>query len=314
MAYFPYFRGKQYELVLIREQAKNLVGWGVSPIVEPVKDNFSALRRVIDSVDKAQCEAWLIVNPKVGALKGRHLHDVPDAKELCEAVDQSQHARWLYQLSEEDDLTRSHAFLAGRPAAAVLHHGDIAAARVADSLTRGGEVVVPSKHFFMHQCGERYRSKFNGAPFVKIEDGFQRKPRNSDYPDDEFFSDALLTYASAGFSGFGDYLIVGREFLEGGGPALTVAIHITYRNPADDGALHIRHFKSVSNETAENPAEKFAEALSELVQAVNAQGSAIQRTTAIEEFLALHVAGHFPGLGYVKKLSMQHHLELLAGS
>jgi hypothetical protein len=108
--------------------------------------------------------------------------------------------------------------------------------------------------------------------------------------------------------------MVGHDFLDGGGPALTVAIHLTYKNPADDGALHIRHFKSVSNETADNPAEKFAEALRELAEAVLAPGSPIQRTSAVEEFLELAEKGHFPGLGYVKKLSMQHHLELLAGS
>jgi hypothetical protein len=33
---------------------------------------------------------------------------------------------------------------------------------------------------------------------------------------------------------------------------------------------------------------------------------------AVEEFRWLHEKRHFPGLGYVKKLSMNHHIETLA--
>ncbi len=32
----------------------------------------------------------------------------------------------------------------------------------------------------------------------------------------------------------------------------------------------------------------------------------------MQEFRVLHETGHFPGLGYVKKLSIRHHLETLA--
>jgi hypothetical protein len=35
-------------------------------------------------------------------------------------------------------------------------------------------------------------------------------------------------------------------------------------------------------------------------------------TSAVKEFRDLHAKGHFPGLGYVKKLSMNHHIETLA--
>lgn len=35
-------------------------------------------------------------------------------------------------------------------------------------------------------------------------------------------------------------------------------------------------------------------------------------TGAIKEFRELYAQSHFPGLGYVKKLSMKHHIETLA--
>jgi hypothetical protein len=39
----------------------------------------------------------------------------------------------------------------------------------------------------------------------------------------------------------------------------------------------------------------------------------VLETAAVSEFRALHKQGHFPGLGYVKKLSMNHHIQMLAG-
>jgi hypothetical protein len=40
--------------------------------------------------------------------------------------------------------------------------------------------------------------------------------------------------------------------------------------------------------------------------------SMVLETDAVKEFRSLHKQGHFPGLGYVKKLSMNHHIETLA--
>lgn len=312
MSYYPFFRGKQYELVVIREKASRLSEWGMAPIVEPVKDGLTGLQRAVAALSESGCEGWVIANPKVGMLKGENLCSVSSAQDFCRAISESATVNWLYQVVDEGDLAGMAAFLAACPGSGVLHHGDVAASQVVEALTTGNQLLTPAKNFFRNKCVERYRSKFVGPPSIKVEDGFERRLRNSDYPDDEFFSDTLLTYSMSGFAGFSDYLIVGHDFLEGGGPALTVAIHLTYRNPLDEGALHIRHFKSDSNATAENPAEKFAEALTKLVSAVDQSGSPIMRTAAVEEFFALHASGHFPGLGYVKKLSMQHHLELLS--
>lgn len=67
--YYPYFRGKQFELILLREQAKFLSQTDIIPILEPVKQNIVGLERVINSF-KAFCTPLvLIVNPKEGDLK-----------------------------------------------------------------------------------------------------------------------------------------------------------------------------------------------------------------------------------------------------
>lgn len=112
--------------------------------------------------------------------------------------------------------------------------------------------------------------------------------------------------------GFGDYLIVGDDYQEGGGPAYTIAIHLTFIDGAREDVMYIQHFKSDRQDTPKDPAGKFAEALAKLINAIDVHGSPFYETDALSEFRDLHERGHFPGLGYVKKLSMKHHMETLA--
>ena len=112
--------------------------------------------------------------------------------------------------------------------------------------------------------------------------------------------------------GFGDFLIVGDEYSESGGPAYAVAIHLTFIDPDQDDLMEIYHFKSRRRDTPQDPAGKFAEALMVMIETLDEPGSKILETGAIKEFRTLHRQRHFPGLGYIKKLSMKHHIETLA--
>ena len=113
-----------------------------------------------------------------------------------------------------------------------------------------------------------------------------------------------------GMDGFGDYLIVGDDYSETGGPAYAVAVHLTYLENDDD--MFIYHFKSDQTDSPTDPGGKFLEALEKLVKAINNPKSLIFKSRACSEYLELFEKQHYPGLGYVKKLSMQHHIELIA--
>jgi hypothetical protein len=76
--------------------------------------------------------------------------------------------------------------------------------------------------------------------------------------------------------------------------------------------MQVYHFKSHRQDTPQDPAGKFREALAEMMKTLNAPGSKVLETDAVNEFRRLHEQRHFPGLGYVKKLSMKHHIETLA--
>lgn len=66
--YHPYFRGKQFELLAIREMAAVLAAAGFVPIIEPVKGALTGLERALNSLIQAGGTAIVIVNPHHGDL------------------------------------------------------------------------------------------------------------------------------------------------------------------------------------------------------------------------------------------------------
>jgi len=143
---------------------------------------------------------------------------------------------------------------------------------------------------------------------ILLKDGFEKR-RNADHPDFEVFSDLHVTYELEGATGFSDFLMVGSDYQESGGPAYTVALHLTFIDHEDDDIMYISHFKSIKQDTPTDPAGKFAEALTKLIDHLASTNNKFYETDSIKEFRELHAKGHFPGLGYVKKLAMKHHIE-----
>jgi hypothetical protein len=60
--YFPYFRGKQFELILLRELAGFLKGKKIHPIIEPVRDNITGLLRTLDACEETASKQNLSVS------------------------------------------------------------------------------------------------------------------------------------------------------------------------------------------------------------------------------------------------------------
>lgn len=305
--YYPYFRGKQYELISIRECAEMISEAGFVPIVEPVKESLNGLARAIDAVVEADGSLVLIVNPVNGDLSGDSagLIDFLDEKY---AENDSVSAGIL--LAEDFDLNEVERLreAVGDRQLTFIHAGFSDGKGLADLISGWGEC---SHVFIDNYSGKLYRRHFNGSERILVKDGFQKRA-NRLHPPIEFFSDLHVVFVDEGADGFGDFLIAGDDYSEGGGPAYAVAIHLTFIDQEKDDEMYIHHFKSDRVDTPTDPAGKFAEALRKLVEEVQRPGSKILRTEAVEEFLSLHARGHFPGLGYVKKLSMQHHIETLA--
>lgn len=308
--YHPYFRGKQFELITIRETANVMAESGFIPIIEPVKESLGGLEKTLKAICDAGGNAIVIVNPYHGDLQ-------EDATGITQLLQDGYIGN---DAISAGILLRSHTSLAEATACfnthkdhnpTFVHSGFTAQKALADFLH---DDLTTSRHVFVEEhANTLYRKHFDGSPRVLIRDGFKRL-KNAEYAKIQFeeFSELHLTYKDINMDGFGDFLIVGDSYSEGGGPAYAVAIHLTYIDPDNDDVMYIYHFVSTTNDTPTDPAGKFAQALKKLIDKLDSGTSNLFETSAIKEFRDLHAKGHFPGLGYVKKLSMKHHIETLA--
>lgn len=306
--YYPYFRGKQFELITIRENADLLAAADFVPIIEPVKQNLKGLKRALDAVDENQGQAIVIVNP----LHGEVLDDLDSIAELlAENYNAKTQISAGIILTSDMSTQKINAFVDRFQAHSLtfIHSGFSDAKALIEDV---GDRVRDSVHCFVDgNSGKLYQKHFEDSHRVLIRDGFHRRP-NKDHPAVEPFSDLHLTHDMEGVDAFGDYLIVGDDYSESGGPVYTTAIHLTFIDPDKDDAMFIYHFLSTRNDSPKDPAGKFQESLQKLIDALESGQSNLVETRAIQEFRELHSREHFPGLGYVKKLSMQHHIETLA--
>ncbi|WP_116644245.1 sce7725 family protein [Salinivibrio sp. HTSP] len=306
--YYPYFRGKQFELITIRDMAGVFSDNNFIPVIEPVRESLGGLKKALSAVHAAEGHAIVIVNP----YHGDHQEDGAGITALLQDefigtsnIRAGVLLRNEMTIDEAMDCYNQH--LDHNP---VLVH---AGCNVPKLLAAALENDMPGlTNVFVEEHSKLlYRRHFDKSTRILIRDGFKRQ-RNADYPELEEFSDLHVTYKDLGMAGFGDFLMVGDAYSESGGPAYAVAIHLTFIDPDKDDVMYVYHFVSDTKDTPSDPAGKFGQALDKLIAKLDSGTSNILETEAIKEFKALHEKGHFPGLGYVKKLSMKHHIETLA--
>jgi hypothetical protein len=252
----------------------------------------------------------LVANPVVGDLKAaKKRHFLLD--ELGEKY-LSEYPNWSVGCIANEKTTRDEirSIEQLHEDVTIIHSGYRSGAELAGFLEDSTRVT--GHVFIEEQTSKLYRRHFTDGERILIRDGFKTQRRNIDYPDVEHFSDLHITHVEERVDSYGDFLIVGRTFTESGGPAYAVTVHLTFIDASEDDDMFVAHYKSDRFESQVDPGGKLGEALVKLVQHANQQDSPILQTEAIQEFIQLQQSGHYPGLGYVKKLSMQHHMELMA--
>lgn len=302
--YFPYVRGRQYELLALRELvSKDLLSSNILPVIEPVKLS-STLSKTMEEFTKKQKKLGIICNPAVGSFNNDMKNEEKD----------SNRQKFL-SLLDDPFIVKAH----------------IMKANSAKQIQNWKKVKNVQKNEWLVVCNNRdyvdsYLEIFqkNSPQYVLIPDEFRRKirhgkvlfedrfekcDRNSDYSKnlDEFFSEDHIFYDEEGYAGFGDYSVIGKDYLESGFAPYAVAIHIVYF--AKDRSLRVHHFVSDSNDDIQNPAKKFYEAVRKL--SIWVKKNDIPITTGLSGFLEHYDKQTYPGLGSVKKLSLMHHLELV---
>lgn len=310
--YFPYLRGRQYELLALRELVNNkLLGDSIIPVIEPVKLSPTLVNTMADYI-KMDHPLAVIRNPSVGTF----MSDWRDVKGETKEAGYKQRFAELYKKP-----TIIKSLIMQKNASSLLNHWDNQGIKKEELLVVNtsrdyldlyesafGE-TVPRYALIPDESAFRRRVRHHR---VLLDDKFEKQPRNADYEnaDDEFFSDDHLYYKEDGFIGFSDYSVVGNEYLEAGFAPYAVAIHIVYF--AQNGSLRVKHFVSKTNDDITNPALKFYEAVSKLARWYNTEPHPVNLTEGLKMFLQHYKQQSYPGLGTVKKLSIMHHLELVS--
>ena len=296
--FFPYFRGRQYELLALKELVqKGLISKYVIPVVEPIKIS-PTLKNTIQAFDKEGLKFAMILNPTVGDFSDS------DISSLLELMSDSIIPAVIFNESAEEilDDIETRKGLTKDKVLSVLKSPDYVENFQHAYMNDNPKYVLLSDERSMRRAVKENR--------VLFEDKFNKQLKNSDYLkcEDEPFSEDHLYFEDEGYKGFGDYSIVGDNYDEGGFSPRAVAIHIVY--VSDDKRLRIHHFVSDSNYDITDVAGKFYEAVSKLFKWYT-NGHDKQNTNALSTLLNFAEKGYYPGLPTIKKLSIMHHLELV---
>jgi len=307
--YFPYLRGKQFELLAVREMADAILSSGkVNPVFEPVRDlrSSNTLQRNVGEISKRGFPFTIVANPTVGDIAG--LTGTTDILDLISSLRPlNESIRIGVCLTSEDEvsaISREISSLNFTPMIDLFYGSSAIDSSSIEELSGVGSV--------QYHYGEdknpirRHRDLFREPRTVLLRDSFHRRDRNQDYCGIEpyIFSSDNVFFEEDGYTGFGDFQTIGAAFREGGSLPRVVAIHLTYRT-SEDEAIYIKHFCSTPNGTSADTAGKYLEALEGLIEFVDLNSIS---NPAIEMFRSHFNNRVFPGLGVIKKISIMNHI------
>lgn len=304
--YFPYVYGQSSELLALRSASANYFSSGVIvPVIEPVKEDPSRLVRCLEMIGLGEQRAVVILNPSQGEFsKGvpASWHDAMiEVLDACPSIVPALLCRPGIEFKE----TLSFLDYFSTRKAALLYRNatfsDEQMAKLAQSKNVAFHIVVQSK------ISASQLKFLPSSKVVHVTDRFNKRLRNADYVGSERFTDSHKNFATNAV-GFGDYTVTGSELQTGGGPPGAVAIHITYRNPAD-GDIWIQHFVSDEIDRDEGSAgSKFLEAVTKLKDEHSLRSLEFGANPALTAYFNDHAASHFPGLAKNKERQILHHI------
>jgi hypothetical protein len=308
--YQPYIRGKQFELLGIRELINNVLIPNkeiVSPIIEPVK-NSSTLKNTLKALAENDINFTVIANPQVGSFK--EIEDVLTV--INDAVNDYNNFQigiiFHKSLNHNTVLEKLKKISNKIPALSIIHSYSF---EDIDKKIKAFSDFFNVKYNVVNltATSKRYHRNFELNTRIELDDYFNSQAKNSDYLklDESNFSEEYKYFREDGFIGFSDYLSIGENYSETGFLPYAVAIHISFKDRTSQ-MIKIKHFVSESNDDTSDIAGKFDESITKLIHWCDETGF---NSIAIPIFRKYHQDGHFPGLGILKKLSLMNHIDLV---
>jgi len=309
--YFPYLRGKQFEFLALREFAESNPGnTNIIPIIEPVKRQYSSINTAITTMINNSMRFAIILNPTDGEFKHSSNNEILPELSGLETHNTNWIPAFLYKNNPEKLLGYANNNHLSQLMIILPNGADVDDERLITFLAN--EKIEYIVNGAASNSSRRSRVKLLrlGKKLIVLEDKFRSRPKNSDYadPSDEFFSDSFAYYEDDNLFGFSDYTTLPKEYNDTGMLPFAVAIHLTYLREEEE--IHIHHFVSDNTRGRENIQGKFQEAATKIGPFYEEGG--YPATHAVTEFIRRAQSDDgYPGLGYIKKLSIENHLELI---
>ena len=297
MMYFPYFRGRQFDLQALTHLAQqDCLPPNLIPIIEPVRD-IAALPKTIAAFIDHHHPLVVITNPTVSdyALAQQKRYD-------WQAYRQDPHLILGHILTPTTTPEALRPQAGHQTLLVARQYDELAAIHAAGWLDLPTYLLVPPEARIRQLVSRPTVSLFDHAWFPAKDQTYANLT-------DGFFSDDWLRATWYHDQGFSDYTIAGSHYSEHGYPARAVTLHLTYFAGQQ---LRIHRFVSDDRADFKHPKEKFFQAVAKLAAWLPQQSPATQ-TPAARQLAAYHGQHHFPGLGVVKRLSLEHHLQLMGG-
>lgn len=305
--YYPYLRGRQFELLALRDFAENLNGEGsnVFPIIEPVRKNKNALKRAAITMSDKGIQYGIILNPEYGECA----NTIIDFKAES---DFPIHEKW----SPTFIVTSNNVSQISEIIKSQNYNGVILILLKTSSVLEDDIISLISNPRVNKVITDSPRRRIKGVTLslgkdiISLTDNFEAKVKNAEYLhiEEELFSEEFAYYSQENYSGFSDYTVIPNEFREGGVLPNVVAIHLTYQKQEDQ--IFVKHFCSTRNtDDNSNIQGKFGEAAGYAISFFDANPK--EDSVAINILRNYISIGSFPGLGMLKKISILHHLLLI---
>ena len=309
--YYPYLRGKQFELLALREFSREFENnHTIVPIIEPVKKQVSGLNAAALSMIENGMKFAVILNPSDGDYKHTGI-DNDILMSLTALTDDRDHWIPAYIYKHNGRTLLDHAKQNNLSNLMIIFPSgaDVNDEVLMEFLSKDEVAFVVSGNLSNNRSA-RGRLLRLGKALISLEDRFNERPRNADYANevDEIFSEDFAYYKNDGLAGFADYTPMAKDFIEGGMLPYAIAIHLTYQK--SDDQIFVHHFVSDNNFDQSNIRGKFHEAAVKIAPFFNNNG--LYHTSAVDELIRRAESDDgYPGLGYIKKLSVKNHLELI---
>jgi len=301
--YYPYLRGRQFELIALREYAlqygdKN----NITPIIELVKKTFNNIKLAIPKLKEGNVKFALILNPKNGELDS----SVNILDELEGEL--SDTSKWIPAYI----VTNNYNEIISKINDNNLNDVMLICSDMVNTSNSDFENLLFLKNVKYVVSSEnktlKRKLKDSGKMKIRLDDNFKPLKRNKDYLElsENKFSEEHIFFKEDSYDGFSDYTVLRSDFVDGGGAAYAVSIHLTYQK--DNNEVWVQHFTSETNDSIANIQGKFAEASKKAVYFLDKHNIHNYSTDELRKYVSEE---KYPGLGMVKKISIKNHLELI---